>query len=460
MLRIYAQGVKAMKELGPQNPRSWTFQWYIHATPRSKDEIMKEVFRKTNSKGHKLASEVWYTCQSHLQQPNDYFLPWHRLYVLYFEEIIRNITGHRDFTLPYWDYTSPASQAIPEEFQARNKNDPLFSALFVPNRNKDDGSRRFADVNAGEPLNKHFRRARDFLVSPDMSQSNYSSFCTQLDSNLHGAIHRYTGDTTNMGIVPTAAGDPLFWLHHCNIDRIWADWIASGKRNPRQTNGLPWSGTKFRFVDGKGNRIEVAISTVADSSKLPYRYDNLPSASEAKLVLAQNSPSPERNVLLKSLPIESAASKSASHGSVAVPLGAQPQTVTLAPTAEQNKLTAAAPSAKAGGQTRFILTLNKLQAHIDPNTSYEVFLDLPQDASPDIADQHYVGLVNFFGVARDKGHETHGGATVEFDVTGIVQRLGDAKKLKNDTQITLVPVGAPADGSMPVISGGIEIHKQ
>jgi tyrosinase len=216
MLRIYAAGVKTMKALSAQDQRSWEFQWYIHATPKPVAQILNTVYPGGVGATFGLATATWYTCQAHLGQPEDYFLPWHRLYVLQFEQVIRSVTGHDEFTLPYWDYTASASYAIPEEFQAKYSNDPVLSALFVGNRNKDGGQLRSADVNAGEPLNKHYTGARNFLVLPTLKGISYSSFCNQLDGNLHGAIHVFTGDPTNMGQVPTAAGDPVFWLHHCN----------------------------------------------------------------------------------------------------------------------------------------------------------------------------------------------------------------------------------------------------
>jgi tyrosinase len=163
MLRIYADGVRTMKGLSGTDAKSWNFQWYIHATPQPKAQLINSVFGNSTSPGRDLANEAWYTCQPHLGQPEDYFLPWHRLYVLQFEEIIRVVTGHPEFTVPYWDYTSAASYAIPDEFQTKYQNDPVFSSLFVVNRNKDAGRLKSADVNAGEPLNKYFPGARNFL---------------------------------------------------------------------------------------------------------------------------------------------------------------------------------------------------------------------------------------------------------------------------------------------------------
>jgi len=41
---------------------------------------------------------------------------------------------------------------------------------------------------------------------------------------IHDSIHGRTGGNGHMGAVPYAAFDPLFWLHHTNVDRIFALW--------------------------------------------------------------------------------------------------------------------------------------------------------------------------------------------------------------------------------------------
>ena len=259
MLRVYAEGVSTMKALPPQDPRSWIFQWNIHATPNPPGPMLDDTFHDGSGLAFDLARETWSTCQSHQGQPTDYFLPWHRLYVMQFEEIIRSLTGRADFTLPYWDYTSPSSYAIPDEFLSQNRTDPKLSALFMRNRNKDGGPFRSADVNAGEPLNKYYRGRRNFLILPDLRESDYSIFCRQLDSQLHNQVHRFIGDNSNMGQIPTAAGDPIFWLHHCNIDRIWTAWNASGGRNPVSTNGTNWEDISFVFVGSERSELNSTL---------------------------------------------------------------------------------------------------------------------------------------------------------------------------------------------------------
>ena len=59
-----------------------------------------------------------------------------------------------------------------------------------------------------------------------------------LDSDLHGHIHVTVGNTRGMGRVPWAANDPIFWLHHCNIDRLWASWNRAGRPQPIEQGSL------------------------------------------------------------------------------------------------------------------------------------------------------------------------------------------------------------------------------
>jgi tyrosinase len=459
MLRIYAQGVAAMKAMGPQDPRSWVFQWNVHATPQSKAQMLEDIFPEGSGDAFELAKEVWSTCQPHQPgQPEDYFLPWHRLYVMQFEQIIRVLTGRQDFTLPYWDYTTTGSYPIPEEFQSKSRNDPTLSALFMSSRNKDGGSFRSADINAGEPLNKYYRGRRNFLVLPNLREPVYSNFCRQLDVTLHNYIHKYVGDTTNMGNVPTAAGDPIFWLHHSNIDRMWVAWNASGGRNPVSTDGRDWADTSFVFASADGQRTEVELSAISGSTALPYQYDVLPGPGPA---VAVASTSPEPSILLKSISVgASAASVGASQPASAVTLGWAPVKITLAPTAAQNRLSVVAASSSASGARPLFLSLKDVQVQLDPNTAYQVFLDLPENASDEVQDDHYVGLLVFFGMGAEAGHQGHGGRNFEFDVTDLVGRLKAKSAIRNDTSITIVPVGAPTAPSLPVIRGGIELQRR
>jgi tyrosinase len=54
-----------------------------------------------------------------------------------------------------------------------------------------------------------------------LNETDWSSF-SDLAEDLHDAVHGWvSGD---MGDVTTAAFDPIFFAHHCMIDRLWYLW--------------------------------------------------------------------------------------------------------------------------------------------------------------------------------------------------------------------------------------------
>ena len=137
MLQVYANAVTRMQALAATNPTSWTWQWYTHfvdGTTTKADELTR-IFGDGDSTQKSFAGEVWNTCQSHSGQNSNHFLPWHRMFVFYFERIVRQVSGRSDFALPYWNYTSddPALRGIlPPEF--RMPDDPVFDCLYRDNR--------------------------------------------------------------------------------------------------------------------------------------------------------------------------------------------------------------------------------------------------------------------------------------------------------------------------------------
>lgn len=58
-------------------------------------------------------------------------------------------------------------------------------------------------------------------VDAAMNQTTYTNFTQDLEG-IHNGVHVWVGGT--MGFISTAPADPIFWLHHANIDRIWDMW--------------------------------------------------------------------------------------------------------------------------------------------------------------------------------------------------------------------------------------------
>jgi tyrosinase len=64
--------------------------------------------------------------------------------------------------------------------------------------------------------------------------------------------------------------DPIFWLHHCNVDRLWAQWQAAGNGAPALTS--TYDG---QFVDGTGQQVTASSATALEIAQLNYTYDVL-----------------------------------------------------------------------------------------------------------------------------------------------------------------------------------------
>ena len=75
-----------------------------------------------------------------------------------------------------------------------------------------------------------------------------------------------------MGQVQMAALDPIFYLHHCNIDRVWDDWLGLGgnRANPTET---AWLDQSFSFFDADRSQVSLTGRQVLDhASQLGYIY--------------------------------------------------------------------------------------------------------------------------------------------------------------------------------------------
>jgi tyrosinase len=452
MLKKYAQAVKLMMALPPSNPLSWTFQWYTHAVPTNttKAAELASIFPNP-SPAKTLATAMWNTCQGHFAASGEpYFCPWHRMYVCAFEEIIRKVLHDQSFTLPYWNYTSAAAYAVPQH--NRMQNDPLWGPLFRPNRN--------ASSNAGQPIFTGQGSASDLSASPAMSENSYlpvgavSGFNQTLDFGLHGNVHVFTGNSQGMGQVPWAANDPIFWMHHCNIDRIWASWNNAGHANPTTA---AWLNKTFVFAgpDGKGEKWVVKDYT--NTKKCNYKYDRLIGATHL-IASVSNSLAPAAAAARVSV---------AKSSSGPVALGATPVRVNLAAVASPSPAAAPAASPLAGRLSalpddhRLYLVITDFKAAAQPETLYRVYLDLPDTAPSDPLNSNYVGSFNFFAaVPHGEDHE-HGevARSISFDITDIAADLDAKGQLKAAHTVTIVPAKAPFAEAKAVI-GNISFVEQ
>jgi tyrosinase len=214
------------------------------------------------------------------------FAPWHRPYLALFEQSLYGVVqvvatkfpqalkarfaaAAKDFRIPYWDWASSASPAFPtflttEQIKIMGTDgtikpilNPLFSFKFHPVNpargdfdsywSQFDETVRYPD-REGQSQNSQVTRAlrneSDSLrtnVSIILLSQTYGQFDAfsnnawlqnghpgQYSSleDLHNEIHDKTGGNGHMSSLDVAGFDPIFMLHHCNVDRLWAMWQA------------------------------------------------------------------------------------------------------------------------------------------------------------------------------------------------------------------------------------------
>ena len=69
----------------------------------------------------------------------------------------------------------------------------------------------------------------------------------------------------------TVGGDPLFYLHHANMDRLWESWNRLGNSNPTDPQYL---NRTFAFGDRSGTRVDLPVSAADRTAQFGYEYDS------------------------------------------------------------------------------------------------------------------------------------------------------------------------------------------
>jgi hypothetical protein len=417
------RGIAAMQARPADDPTSWLFQANIHGT----DDPLPP--------GSGPANDTWNTCQ----HGSFFFLSWHRMYLYYFERILRAASGEPTLTLPYWDYDAPPRRALPEVFrQPANATNPLFV------------SARRGSINAGQPLRASTTSVSQALASLNFASATGSgdSFGGQtvpspvhfsgphglLESQPHDVIHVALGGNGWMADPNFAARDPIFWLHHANIDRLWNRWLAQGggRRNP---SSGPWATAIFAFVDDTGAVVRLTGADVVDSARqLGYRYDDEPvavAAAGGRESEPMIPPAPSR--VLAATPATEAATR----------LGTRDTTIVLSPRVEGGPESAVRPGGAA------VLSFDDLAYRRPVGLYYEVYVNRPADVPADPEGPYFAGNLAFFAL----GHRGPEG------VTGARQTLNAGPVLANqlrqglwrggEVKVELHPVGSEATEAEP-----------
>lgn len=157
------------------------------------------------------------------------FLPWHRAYILDLERELQAIDP--SVTLPYWRFDQPAPKLFTLDFIGVSGPGGAvqFSATNPLQFWVADGAQGItrSPRNNWNPTTQPgptvLTEAQTLAIS-----TQYPLFRSDMELNPHGTAHtRWDGFIRT---VPMAAKDPLFFLLHCNVDRLWAKWQRVNSR--------------------------------------------------------------------------------------------------------------------------------------------------------------------------------------------------------------------------------------
>lgn len=402
---------------------------------------------------------------------NWWFYVWHRGYLGYFEQTIRNLSGDQTFAIPYWDWTQlpqipdtmfngvltptdaayapytkdiatftrfiqpslkkywdALSTAQRTQLDARGYtsfdimwNDVTGYTATPPPPHVDPANMAYAQTQGARYLTRSNPKlspevatnCSPFVVYSGLLPTDFYNAVSQISFNSskttshntppagrqvfstleglpHNSTHNYIG---GVGPIPNGPWgnmtnnlspvDPIFFLHHSNMDRLWDVWTRKQQALklpflPEKDDFATWSREPFLFyVNGNGK--QVGPSVAGDYiSTARFGYDYEPGFGEAVI-------HPANPTLKAAHPLAAANAVVSNHvGTV--------------------NLSAAAVRTHLGGENPASLFALITVPHPDPTSpqrEFNVLVGAPANAAQAGAESPYfAGTIAFFGGMR------------------------------------------------------------
>lgn len=464
------KAIGVMKAKPIADPLGWRFLAAIHGYSQEKDPLRAEADVLPAAA---VQERYWKQCQ----HGTWFFLPWHRMYLHMFERIvlkeIQSMGGPGDWALPYWNYSASEEHALlPKAFQRALKPDGTTNHLHT--------SCRGSNVNCNKPFTSPKDTKLDCLEQPEFAGAREGGghgfggietrfehegfFRGALENGPHGSMHDAVGGGSGWMLhAHTAPLDPIFWLHHCNVDRLWEVWLRRQPFHSNPTSGAWLDAVEFDFIDWNRSPISLTSRDVLDTRAQPldYEFDDT------------SDPLPAPVILLQSLPPRRVPT---------VPRMAELIGATLAPfwlrgASVEHSIRIVKPTGPAAESfgifdplgvipapdrfPRVFVRVENIRSDVS-SVPYDVFLNLPAGSDPDNHEDRRAGRLSMFGLVEaskpGKGHVGHGVAYA-LDVTNIVRLLAREPGWKaEELRVTLVPAKRPEPRPATAEVGRISIY--
>ncbi|KAJ3499290.1 hypothetical protein NLG97_g453 [Lecanicillium saksenae] len=291
---LYLQALRALQDRDAKDPESYFQIAGIHGRP----------FVEYNNAGSRNTNGWWGGYSTHGE---NIFIIWHRPFLSLFEqalvkeakivadsypEDLRSIyqQAANDLRAPYWDWALEPrlpSVVLPETIQvnapsktgtvSKSIDNPLFTYRFPKEANQGkygpfntlDRMYRCQNPNAANQ-NLYSRNYKTWVYDTFTMANSFSEFATTASQGgsleaVHNAVHWDAGCGGQFMNSEYSAFEPLFMLHHSNVDRLWAYWQAMHPEASTFNGGYYGLG---RFTTFAGSLVNL------DSPLEPFKQPN------------------------------------------------------------------------------------------------------------------------------------------------------------------------------------------
>ncbi|KAK9761349.1 hypothetical protein K7432_013817, partial [Basidiobolus ranarum] len=201
------------------------------------------------------------------------FFSWHRIFIYYFESALRSVNPN--VMLPYWDCTIEARSPENSELWrwiggngGNNRDSCLVEGPFggweapFPRRHclarRWDGGRRISSFWTRQSINNIIRRSR-----------SYDELREYIEPGPHANVHFGIGGDFR---VMSSPNDPLFWMHHAFIDKIWADWQDANPWIANDYSGVNKMDGSQATLNDPLDPFGYTVADIVSTTSLCYRY--------------------------------------------------------------------------------------------------------------------------------------------------------------------------------------------
>ncbi|CAI0421486.1 unnamed protein product [Linum tenue] len=402
----YKLAMKRMKCLPPEDPRSFFQQAKVHCAYCNGSYVQSS---HTN-----LGLQIHFSWL---------FLPFHRMYLHFYERILGSLIQDPTFALPFWNWDHEDGDRVTEDKPFERIRD-------------DNYARVYELMVSGAQRRLEFFGPKYRAGDPPPAGGGGTS------ERLHNMAHLWTGGHNqqfgeDMGNFYSAGRDPIFYVHHCNVDRLWNVWKTIGGFR-FDFDDYDYLNTSFLFYDENSDLIKIKVKDVLDPQALGLEYEDRPI--------------PWRN----SRPVPTAAN--AARTATAAAFGGPITSPSAFPLVLEKVTTVMVPRPKKGRTAKEksaaseILVVEGIELEGDKVVQFEVVINDDPDNPSGPSNSEFAG--SFLNIPHVHGNNGHNKFVtgLRMDITELLEDIG----AENDDQIQVTLVPKKSDG--PVTIGGLKIE--